>query len=343
MTSPVIVTGISSFGMSGRVFHAPFVQSHPGFRLKAVVERRTKSVHEIYPDVLSYNNFEELLEDPEISLVIVNTPNNLHYEQAKAALLAGKHVLVEKPVTVSLDELNELYAIAEREERYLMAYQNRRWDGDFQSVKSVVESGRLGNLVEAHFRFDRYKAEIGAKQFKEIAVTPGSGLTYDLGPHLLDQAISLFGKPIKSTKVTGIFRQGSSVPDYFNYQLSYPGQLKVFITGSLLAAHPTPGFVLHGTSGSYIKSRENVQEIQLLKNMQLDDPAYGKGSDTKTGLLTTVAANGQLTTESVVPPVENYQGLFTAVYDQLINGIAYPITKEQIKSQIVLLEMPVTL
>lgn len=343
MASPVIVTGVLSFGMSGRVFHAPFVEAHEGFRLKAVVERSNKTARDIYPEIVSYDSIDALLADAEIELVIVNTPNGLHYEHAKAALLAGKHVLVEKPAAVTVAELEELYAIAAQQNRYLMVYQNRRWDGDFLSVKSIVESGRLGELVEVHFRFDRYKNEIGVKQFKEVANTPGSGLTYDLGPHVLDQVISLFGKPLKCTKITGMHRKGSQVADYFHYQLSYPNQLTAFVTGSLLVAHPLPGFVLHGTTGSYIKSRENVQEEQLVANMSVTDATYGKGSDSEVGVLTTVTADGKKQTESVVPPVENYLGLFTAVYEQIANGVAYPITQQQVRWQMELLEMPATL
>lgn len=340
MASSVITAGILSFGMSGRVFHAPFVQAHPGFHLRAVVERRTKAAQEIYPDVLSYDSIEALLADTAIELVIVNTPNGLHYEHAKAALQAGKHVLVEKPAAVTVAELDELYTLAASKQRYLMVYQNRRWDGDFQSVKAVIESGRLGNLVEVHFRFDRYKPEIGVKQFKEVAGTPGSGLTYDLGPHLLDQVISLFGKPLKSSKLTGMHRKDSQVADYFHFQLSYPDQLTVFVTGSLLVAQPQPGFVLHGTAGSYSKSRENVQEEQLLQQMRLDSPAYGKGSDAEAGWLTTFSDKGEKVAERIAPPAENYLGLFTAVYEQLVNDKPYPITQEQVRWQMELLEMP---
>jgi len=333
-----IVTGLLSFGMSGRIFHAPFVHAHEGFKLKALLERNQKKAAQIFPDIISYDSIYELLNDEEIQLVVVNTPNHLHYEQARQALLAGKHVLVEKPVTAGLTQLIELYDIAKQQNKHLLVYQNRRWDSDFLSVKEVIESGRLGELIEVHFRFDRYKALLSPKTFKETAETPASGLVYDLGPHLLDQVISLFGKPLTSNKVTAAHREGSEVPDYFSYQLTYPHQLTVYVTASLLVAQPLPAFVVHGKAGSYIKNRCDVQESQLGTNIKPTDTGYGVEPEGSEGVLTLMGLNNEKTVEQLAPHKGNYLNLFEAVYHTIADGALYPITDEQIAWQVELLE-----
>ncbi len=337
MSSP-IVTGILSFGMSGRIFHAPFVHAHPGFKFKAVLERNQKKAANFYPDVVSYDAIEDLLNDDEIELVIVNTPNHLHYQQAKQVLLAGKHVLVEKPVTATSAQLMELFNIAKQQNKHLLVYQNRRWDSDFLSVKEVIESGRLGDLVEAHFRFDRYKPVLSPKVFKETAANDASGLVYDLGPHLLDQVISLFGKPVAAHKVTAMHRSGSEVPDYFSYQLSYPHQLTVYVTSSLLVAQPLPSFVVHGTAGSYIKDRCDVQEAQLDQGIKPTDDQYGVEPANCEGQLVTIDVTGNRLVENIPLLKGNYLNLFEAVYQTIVNGALYPITDEHIAWQVELLE-----
>ncbi|QJD96382.1 Gfo/Idh/MocA family oxidoreductase [Mucilaginibacter robiniae] len=337
MSAPV-VTGLLAYGMSGRIFHAPFLHTHPGFRLKAVVERHEKKALGTYPDMISYNSVEDLLNDQEIELVVVNTPGFLHYEQAKQALQAGKHVLIEKPATATLAQVLELFDLAKQLDRQVFIYQNRRWDSDFLSVKEIIESGRLGNLIEVHFRYDRYKPVLSPKAFKETANTPANGLVYDLGPHLLDQVISLFGKPVASHKITGIYRDHSVVPDYFSYQLSYPHQLTVYLTSSLLVAQPLPAFVVHGTAGSYIKNRCDTQEAQLDAGLMPTDAGYGQEPANCEGQLTTMDFNNQPQIEAIPSMVGNYTHLFEAVYQTLVHGALYPITAEHIAWQLELLE-----
>ena len=181
MSKPII-TGIMSYGMSGRIFHAPFISTNPGFKLKAIVERHEKKAAKIYPEVLSYNTVEDLFNDDEIDLIIVNTPNNTHFDYTIKALNAGKHVLLEKPAAVTVEEVKQIFAMARKVNRHVMVYHNRRWDSGFLSVKEIIESGRLGRLIEIHFRFDRYKRSIGPKVFKETASTPANGLVGSIAP-----------------------------------------------------------------------------------------------------------------------------------------------------------------
>ncbi|MDD4921648.1 MAG: Gfo/Idh/MocA family oxidoreductase, partial [Bacteroidales bacterium] len=208
-----IKTGLLSFGMSGKIFHSPFLTVHDGFQLTAVVERSMKKAQAEYPNIKSYDSVNELLADPEIELVVVNTPNPTHYEYALNALQAGKHVLLEKPFTVNSAEAKQLFEEARKFNRHILPYQNRRFDSDYLSVREVLASGKLGRLVEMHIRFDRYRQTIGPKAAQETQV-PGSGLMYNLGPHLLDAVIAIFGKPLHWRKTLGYFRKNTLVDDY---------------------------------------------------------------------------------------------------------------------------------
>ncbi|MFD0766188.1 Gfo/Idh/MocA family oxidoreductase [Mucilaginibacter lutimaris] len=333
-----IVTGLMAYGMSGRIFHAPFISTNPAFQLKAIVERTHKKGAEIYPDVKSYGSIDELLADDEIELIIVNTPSNLHYEHTMMALKAGKHVLLEKPAAATVAEVKELFDTARSLNKHLMVYQNRRFDSGFLSTKAVIESGRLGNLIEVTFRMDRYKAAIGVKTFKETKGVPAGGLVYDLGAHLIDGAIALFGKPLSFHKTTGIYRDGSEVPDYFHYHLMYPNQLNVYLTSGLQIAGDTPGFWVNGTLGSFIKNRTDVQEAQLDKGLMPTDPAYGIEPPNNEGQLTTVGIDNQKCTELVPSVKGDYSQIFDAVYHTIRNNALYPITEEHIAWQLELLE-----
>jgi predicted dehydrogenase len=324
--------------MSGRVFHAPFLDKHTGFNLYAVTERNTKKAQKDYPYLISYNSVDELLNDDTIELVVVNTPNYLHYEQAKSALLKGKHILVEKPFTANTKQAKELFELADKQGKEIFFYQNRRWDSDFISIKEVINSRKLGKLNEIHIRYDRYRPGIGLKVFKETPTLEACGLFYDLGPHLLDQVISLFGKPISYHKVSGSNRKNTQVEDYFMIQLSYPNDLNVTITASLLVVDTQPAFVLHGVEGSFVKYRADVQEEQLLGGMKLNNPIYGIELPNMQGILSVVDKNDNITKEIIVSKQGNYLSLFDAVYQTLVNRKIYPITREEILIQLEILE-----
>jgi len=324
--------------MSGRIFHAPFLATNPGFTFKAVVERHEKKAGKRYPSVISYDSIDELLNDDEIELVVVNTPNDTHFDYALKALNAGKHALLEKPAAATSAEVKIMFDAARKVKRHLMLYQNRRWDSGFLQVKEVIEGGRLGQLIEVYFRMDRYKRALSPKLFKETAATPANGLVYDLGAHLVDNTICLFGKPLSFTKTTGIYREGSEVPDYFNYHLSYPNQLNVYLTSGLLIAEVLPGFAIHGTLGSFVKERCDVQEAQLDAGMLPTDAGYGIEPEGSDGKLVIMDIENKRNEEYLTPPKGNYNGLYEAVYNTIRNNTLYPITEEQITWQLELLE-----
>ena len=324
--------------LSGRVFHAPFLTEAAGFRLKAVVERHEKKAAERYPDIISYNAIEELLHDDELELIVVNTPNFTHLDYAVRAMEAGKDVLIEKPATATSTELKLLFDTGRNLGRKIMIYQNRRWDSGFLSTKEIIESGRLGELIEVHFRLDRYKSAIGPKLFKEKKENPANGLVYDLGPHLIDNAIALFGRPLSFNKITATHRENSEVNDYFSYHLAYPHGLHVYVTSGLQIAEPTPGFVVHGTLGSFIKIRTDVQEEQLIAGMLPTDAAYGVEPAGSEGKLVTIGIDNQKTVEWIMAPKGGYPLLFEAVYQTIRNNALFPVTEEHIAWQLELLE-----
>ena len=321
----IINTALCSFGMSGRVFHAPLVYLLPGYKLYAVWERSKQLSKEVYPDVIIHTSYEELLNDEAIELVIINTPNYTHYEYAKKALLAGKHIVVEKPFTITSSEGKELIALAKEKNKIISVFQNRRWDSDFKTVKKVVQEKWLGDIVEAEIHFDRYKEELSPKLHKEVP-GPGTGLLYDLGSHIIDQALQLFGMPQAIFADITIMRPISKVDDYMELLLFYPS-LRVRLKASYLVREPLPAYIFNGTKGTFLKSRADVQEEQLQNGISPNLPQYGIEPESEKGLLHT-ERNGEVIREHI--PTE--KGTYLDYYQQLYNAIAnhqpIPVTAE---------------
>lgn len=243
-----IRTTLLSFGMSGRVFHAPFITEHPGFEFAGAWERSKKALNDYYPTAKSYDSLESVLQDETVSLIVVNTPTNSHYELAKKSLEAGKHVVVEKAFTTTAAEAEELKALAIKKDRKLSVFQNRRWDSDFRTVQHIISKGVLGDPVEVSFSYDRFNPALSPKLHKEIP-GPGAGVVYDLGPHLIDQALALFGKPLAVFASLDVLRSTSQVEDYFEILLYYP-KLHVRLRASYFVREPAPSYIVHGTKGS---------------------------------------------------------------------------------------------
>jgi len=320
-----IRTALCSFGMSGWVFHAPFIQVHPGFELYAVWERTKKLAQEKYPDVKSFNTLEAMLEDDAIELVVVNTPNYTHFEFAKLALQAGKHVIVEKPFTVFSKEAKELIRLAKKQNRKLSVYQNRRYDSDFRIIKKVVQEKLLGDLVEAEFHFDRYKEELSPKLHKETP-GPGTGSVYDLGSHLIDQAFQLFGDPIELFADIQIMRPISKVDDYFELLLYYPS-FRVRLKSSYQVREPLPGYVLHGSKGSFIKPRTDVHEASLQAGKIPGGADWGIEPEAEKGLLHT-ERGGRIIREYLPSLKGNYLEYYDGMYNAIRNYEPVPVAPE---------------
>jgi len=321
-STPVINTALLSFGMSGRVFHAPFIHLHPGFNLLGSWERSDKKITRAYPSTSSFDTLEQILEDPVVDLVIVNTPTLTHYDYARQALLHGKHVVVEKAFAGNVEEAIELRDLAEQQQCRLAVFQNRRWDSDFLAVKEILKQGVLGDIVEANLAYSRYDPGLSPKSHKEEP-NSGSGNLKDLGPHVIDQALVLFGMPEAVFADIGITRDYSKVDDYFDILLSYADK-RVHVKSGYFYKQPLPEFTLFGKKGCFIKSRADAQESQLDSGMTPDDDAYGMEPDSAVGLLYTGEV-GENLVQKIPSPRGNYAEFYTRIYESIVHDQPEPV------------------
>ncbi|MBX2967206.1 MAG: Gfo/Idh/MocA family oxidoreductase [Cyclobacteriaceae bacterium] len=328
-----ISAALLSFGMSGRVFHAPFIDEHPGFILVGSWERSAKTIQQFYPKTKSYSSLEALLQDDTIDLVVVNTPTYTHYEFAKSALEAGKHVVVEKAFTATADEAEELKALAEKKNRKLSVFQNRRWDSDFKTVQQIVDKGVLGNPVEVSFSYDRYNPALSPKLHKEI-LRPGTGVVHDLGPHLIDQALVLFKMPLAVFADIAVTRPSSQVADYFEILLFYPSW-RVRLRAGYFVREPAPSYMVHGTKGSFLKTRADVQETDLQAGKKPSKPGWGIEPKQEQGLLHTEIdaclpdRQGKVVRERIETLPGNYMEYYDGIYRSLVHDEQVPVTAEE--------------
>jgi scyllo-inositol 2-dehydrogenase (NADP+) len=321
-----INTALLSFGMSGQVFHAPFLQVHDGFRFYAVWERTKNGAQEKYPHVKTYRSLDELLNDEAIELVVVNTPSVTHYDYAKKCLQANKNVIVEKPFTPTVKEGEELISLAKEKNRLLSVYQNRRYDSDYKAVKKVIDEKLLGDLIEAEFHYDRYNDQLSYKVHKETP-TPGVGIVYDLGSHLIDQALQLFGMPHSVFADIDIIRPNSKVHDYFELLMFY-NHFRVRIHSSLLVREQLPAYILHGSKGSFIKAKTDVQEVALQAGKIPDAPDWGAEPENEKGLLHT-EKDGKITREHISSFNGNYMEYYEGIYKAMRFNQPLPVTAEE--------------
>ncbi|MDR7208518.1 Gfo/Idh/MocA family oxidoreductase [Flavobacterium piscis] len=319
-----IKTALLSYGMSGKVFHAPFLDLHPGFKLLGSWERSKKLIQEDYPAVKTYPSIDELLSD-DVDLVIVNTPVDTHYEYAKKVLLAGKHAVVEKAFTSTVAQAEELSKIAKEKEVKLVVFQNRRWDSDFKTIQKVINEGVLGDLVEAEFHFDRYNPLLSPKSHKET-INEGSGILKDLGPHLIDQAVCLFGSPKGVFADIRITRENSLVDDWIDLILLYE-DFRVRLKASFFVREAHAAYTLHGKKGSFLKPRGDVQEDELKIGKKPNRETWGTESEELQGLLH-AEIDGKPVREKIKTLQGNYLGFFDDVYDSIINNKIEPVTAQ---------------
>jgi scyllo-inositol 2-dehydrogenase (NADP+) len=333
MTTKKIRTGLLSYGMSGEVFHGPLLEVHEGFEIVSVWQRnRQKPVKHPYRVV---GDYKEILNDPSVELVIVNTPNETHYPYAVEALKAAKHVIVEKPFTVTAKDADDLIGLAREQNRMLSVFQNRRWDGDFLTVRKVLEAGLLGTLVECEIHYDRFRNYIEPNTWKEKA-KPGTGILYNLGSHLLDQALVLFGMPAYLDARMGIQRPGGEVDDFFDIRMQYNGFFTI-LKSSYLVREQGPRFILHGTEGSFVKSGIDPQE-QALKDKKIPG-SLGWGAEPRAwwGKLNT-SVDGKDIDQPYETVPGNYLNYYDNVYEVLREGRPLAVKPEEARDVIRLIE-----
>jgi predicted dehydrogenase len=274
-----IGVGLIGYGLGGRAFHAPYVRSTPGMALKAVVSRDPGKVHGDLPGMTVVPSVDALLAQPEIDLVVVSSPDEFHAEHAIAALRAGKHVVVDKPLATTLADARAITAAGEAAGRLVTVFQNRRWDADFLTLKRLIEEGTLGEIVQFESHFDRWRPQVAAV-WKEAR---HGGSWQDLGPHLVDQALQLFGRPEGVSADIAALRDGAPGPDYFHVCLRYPRR-RVLLHSSKLMAQHSLRFAVHGTRGSWIKHGLDTQEPAALAGRTPGDDDWGV--DPVEGMLT---------------------------------------------------------
>ncbi|ANH83259.1 oxidoreductase [Niabella ginsenosidivorans] len=322
MSKP-IVAGIASFGMSGKLFHAPFIEANPHYELRAIVERHKEDSRERYPNSKLYRSFEELLADPEIELVIVNTPVQTHFEYAKKALEAGKNIVVEKPFMVNAAEAEEINQLAKEKNLFLSVYQNRRYDGDYKAIKDVVAENMLGELKEVELRYDRYRPGHSGKEHKEGDL-PGAGNLHDLGAHLIDQALQLFGYPEAVFADVLTMRKDLIANDYFEVLLYYPHAFRVRIKGTVFAKESPYPFILQGENGTFLQQRSDLQETKLLEGVTPTIETWIPAPEGFDGVLHTTI-NGQDVKKQTRSEMGNYMDYYEDVYRALRNNMPNPV------------------
>jgi len=314
--------GLVGFGFATKVFHAPVIRAVTGLRLTTIVQRSGAGTDDPnYADVTFVRSVEELLARP-VDLVVVATSNTSHHPIAKQCLLAGRHVVVDKPFTVTMAEAEDLVRVGQEARRVLSVYQERRYTGDCVTVQKVISEGRLGRIVTFEHHFDRFRPELKPGAWRELKL-PGSGVWYDLGPHLLDYALLVFGIPEAIGADIRIERDGAVVDDAFDVTLHYP-RMRAVLRGSMLASGSAPTFVVHGTEGSFIKYGRDPQEGALKAGQTPDAPDWDRESPELYGKLTTAEGT------RVVPTVPaNFTRYYENVRDVILGKAPLAVTPAQ--------------
>lgn len=310
----MINTAICSYGLSGKVFHAPLLTSHPDFHLHTVMQRSNTDAKSDYPEVQIVTDYEQILKNKDIDLVVVNTPNELHFSMAKAALEAGKHVVVEKPFTVNLAEGTALLGLAESEKKVLGVFQNKRLECDFLDAQSVLQSNVLGRVVEVEWHYDRFRAHVTHKRWKEDQ-RRGSGTWFDLGIHMVDAMLCLFGMPNSVTADMRSLRREEGATDYFNVRCDYDDH-RVILRSNTFVSEKGPTVTIHGDRGSFLKFGQDVQESQLAKGIRPGHEQWGVQSEDNFYVL-----HKQTTEQSVRETHASHNGRYEDFYSNIADAI----------------------
>ncbi|MEQ9208576.1 MAG: oxidoreductase [Pseudomonadales bacterium] len=306
----MIRVGIIGYGFSAATFHIPFIQTSPEFELSAICSSRPETVNQDFPELDTFKSLETMLDSGKVELAIITSTNEYHYEMAKRCLERGIHVVLEKPMVTSSNEATALIELTQTKSAIFSVFQNRRWDGDFQTLQSLIEQGDLGDIRCFESRWDRFRPN-ATQRWRELP-GPGSGIWWDLGPHLVDQVLVLFGMPNAVTARILQLRENAQAEDYFHVLLHYQ-DLEVILHSSPFAAGPNMRFHLQGSSGSYIKSGLDPQEKQLKSGMLPTDPAFGLEQED----------SGFLYDENNKKAVPTKKGNYSEYFARLANAIEH--------------------
>jgi scyllo-inositol 2-dehydrogenase (NADP+) len=330
-----IKTALLSFGMSGEVFHGPLLRAHTGFEVTHIYERTHQRSARQFPKATIVRDVAEILNSNTVELIVVNTPNASHFAYAKAALNAGKHVVVEKPFTVTVAEADELIALAKRKSKVLTVFQNRRWDNDFLTVRKIIEGGLLGKIVEVETHYDRFRNYVDEGSWKEQR-QEGTGIIYNLGSHLLDQILVLFGLPLSIDARMGIQRPHGKVDDFYDIRAQY-ADFHAIVKSSYLVREQGPRFILHGVEGSFVKYGIDPQEQALKDGKHPGAAGWGQDPPMDWGKInTTIEA---LHVEGKIETVAgDYLSFYKNVHDVIRNNATLAVKPEESRDGIRLIE-----
>jgi scyllo-inositol 2-dehydrogenase (NADP+) len=350
---PPIRTAVIGFGLAGRVFHCSFIAAVPGLELSAIVQRTGDTAHAAWPNARIFRSVDELFVNPYIDLVVIGTPDSTHFDFAARSLVAGKHVVIDKPVANNSADIRRLIELSLEHQRLISPFQNRRWDGDFLTVSGLLRSRRLGRTVEITSRFDNFRPMQRPNSWREEEKT-SSGLLFDLGSHLVDQALTLFGVPDRITGSVRRERDTTYIDDAFYLTLEYDfaplagGPLRYNCASTLVAARPAPRFVVHGTLGTYIKSGVDPQESVVDEGILppdlasptpwLIEPTHAWGSLT---LAPDPTDPTHLTHEILPTELGDYRLFYANVRDSIANNQPLAVTASDALRTITLLELAV--
>ncbi|MCG7394257.1 Gfo/Idh/MocA family oxidoreductase [Microvirga sp. ACRRW] len=332
MASPLSV-GLAGYGLAGQYLHAPLIRA-AGMTIRAVVSSRREQIAHDLPTVDVTTDFQDLLVRNDIDLVVLATPNELHFPQAMAALEAGKHVVIDKPFCVTTSEADRLIEAADRRNLKLSCYHNRRWDSDYLTVRKQIESGSLGEIFSFHARWDRFRIEVRDRWREQPG--HGAGLLYDLGPHLLDQAVQLFGRPEWIQADVFIQRSGGVVDDGFEIWMG-KGPLRISLAANSIVADGGYRYRVNGRKGSFLKPGLDVQEVHIRRSM--DPSAEGFGIEPESGWGIRIDPNGGRT--SVTPEAGSWRTFYLMMADAITNGGPLPVEPSSAREIVELIEAAV--
>jgi len=333
--SSKINAAIIGYGKSGRNIHAPLIDACDGIIMSAVLKRSGPDRLADRPDIQVYRDMNALLKNDSITLVIITTPNHLHYRMAKQALSVGKHVVVDKPFTVTSKESQQLIDLAEKQGRVLTVFQNRRWDGDYMTVRKLLNEKSVGRLVEFESNLNRFRSELRDDAWKEKDL-PGSGILYDLGPHLIDQTLQLFGMP-DSLYADIRSQRGGEADDWFEIDLHYNG-FKAKLKAGMLVLDDTPRFVLRGDGGAYVKYGFDPQEQALSDGIDPKFPDWGREEESQFGILR-FRREGRVEHVRVKTAPGNYLHFYRNVVDAIQKGTELSVKPTEARDVIRLIEV----
>jgi len=324
----MVRVGLIGFGLAGQAFHAPVIRGVQGMELACILERNTNNAKQKYPEVRVARTLDEVLSDKTIGLCVVATPNDSHFSYAKACLEAGRDVVVDKPFTPTMKEAEQLVRLAAERGRLLTVYQDRRWDGAFLTVKKLVAEGALGTVVEYEARFDRFRLDAKPNAWREVADFPAAGVLWDLGPHLLDGALVLFGEPESICAAALRQRVSAIVDDAFDVHMQYP-RLRATLRARIIAYAPGPHLLLHGTEGTFLKHGMDPQE-EILRSPNCPDGLdwganWGVDREELWGTLTRVGEPPR----KVKTERGDYRGFYANVRDAIEKNTPLEVTPDQ--------------